>query len=76
MDHPGTAELLSRQPRADATPMHLVILSIFTVHNVDAHAGSRGAQDGGAQPAVLRASYGETLQRSMLKSRALSMLFR
>eukprot|EP00879_Flechtneria_rotunda_P004686 GHRR01004950.1.p1 GENE.GHRR01004950.1~~GHRR01004950.1.p1 ORF type:complete len:1360 (+),score=644.13 GHRR01004950.1:1193-5272(+) len=68
LDHPQVLGLLHRQSRADCSPLHLVVLAIFAVHNC---CGSHSERASGAQ-----VSYGDAAQRSLLHSRALTVLFR
>jgi hypothetical protein len=81
--HPGARELLARQPRADAAPLHLVVTSVFSVHNCWEHAGGHraggaGAVGGGASARLAAAGHGggDGAQRLLLRSRALAAAFR
>ncbi|KAF6253423.1 hypothetical protein COO60DRAFT_1643170 [Scenedesmus sp. NREL 46B-D3] len=91
LGHPAALDGLQRQVKADSMPMHLVVLSIFAVHNACSSGAERkasgseaapGAGSGGLAAAAgqqglagAAGSYGDAAQRSMQRSRALTTAF-
>lgn len=65
--HASLIDVMQRQPRADCTPLHLVVLGIFSVHNNSTPDGRAAAAGVGFVDAV---------QRGQQRSRALAMLYK
>jgi hypothetical protein len=91
LTHHAVLEGLQRQVKADSTPLHLVVLSIFAVHNACSRGSDRrasgseaavGAGSGGLAAAAQQGlpggggSYGDAAQRALQRSRALASAFR
>jgi hypothetical protein len=90
LSHPSVLDGLQRQTKADSTPLHLVVLSIFAVQNACSSGSDRrasgseagvGAGSGGLAAAAAAqqggvGSYGDAAQRSLQRSRALATAFR
>lgn len=71
--HQSLLEIMQRQPRADCTPLHLIVLSIFAVHNCSAPVAAEGRAAAAAAAAL---GYGDAAQRGQQRSRALAMVYK